>query len=109
MHTTISRANLTILRRRMLALSLRRTRARTLSAGFALGAVPVAIFAVAWLFTGHMGAMEPLRLFIIALATAFLTTAAVAGIIATGASRALTVAEEHLIIIGAMPANGQWA
>ena len=26
-----------------------------------------------------------------------------------GIARALTVAEEHLIIIGAMPANGQWA
>lgn len=52
---TISRANRVILHRRMAAAATRRDNARTVAVGMTLGSVPMSVFAIAWLFTGHMG------------------------------------------------------
>lgn len=62
-----------------------------------LGAVPIGVFAVAWLFAGPMGEMEILRLFVIGVCASSLAVAGVGGVIAAAQTRALTAAEQALM------------
>ena len=93
----MSRTELALLRRRMLATTHRIHNASTVAGGTGGASVIIGVFAVAWLFTGHMGPLEPLRLFVIAFTAVLVTVTLAAAAVIALSKIALNRAEESLI------------
>jgi len=101
MTTTMNRTDITLLRRRAHALGHRNTQAGSVATGTSIAAGIIGMFAVAWLFTGHMGQFEPLRLFVIFFTAVLVVVAIAASTISYLSRAALNRVEETLIRAGA--------
>lgn len=100
MTSTMSRTDITVLRRRMRAVGRRISIASTVAAGVGGHAFIISPLTLAWLFTGHMGEFEPLRLFVITLTATLVIVALAAWAVLALSKSSLNRAQDTLIRAG---------